>query len=111
MKAIPYMDTIAPCVILLLNSVAFTDMFLPEACTHEKSGQPGCRRTCLVPEDQPPMNCGSEAAKLPDGLREIPDEKVKASVGFLVITIFLDVTTSIGHMEVDAQQEALACRD
>ena len=67
--------------------------------------------TTQLPKGQPPMNYGAEALSLPDVLRDIPDETVKALVGCLVTTIFLDVTTSPIHVEVDAQQETLACGD
>ena len=57
------------------------------------------------------MNDGAEALSLPEVLCDIPDETVKALVGCLVTKIFLDVTASPVHVQVGAQQEALACRD
>ena len=105
-----YKGTVASCFIMYTSSACFTNMFLPKALTHEKSGQTGWRHTHRAPKGKPPPKDGAEAPLLPDVLRDIPDETVKALVRCLVTTIFLGVTTSPVHEQVDAQQDALACR-
>ena len=70
----------------------------------------GCCNTRPIPKGKPPTTCGTEAPLLPDVPRDVPDETDKA-LGCLVAAIFLDVTTSPVHVQVNAQPETLACEE
>ena len=71
----------------------------------------GCCYTRPIPKGKPPTTCGTEAPLQPDVLRNVADETVKALVGCQVAAIFLDVRTSPVHVQVDAQEETLACEE
>ena len=59
-----------------------------------------CRYTRTIPWGKPLTTCDIEAPLLPSVLLDVPD-------GCLVTAIFLDITTSLAQVQVDAQLEAL----
>ena len=72
--------TTASWFITFLNSVAFINVFLSEALTREQSGQPRAVTRARHQKENKPTTYGTEAPLLPDILRDIPDETVKALV-------------------------------
>ena len=85
-------------------------MFLTRSVDARILWSTGCRHTRQIPKGKPTTTSGTEAPLLPDALRDVPNETVKALFRCLFTTVIQDMKTPLGDVLFYVQKETLVFR-